>query len=152
MIKSQHKKIETLAVAMLSLTLALNACSGANTSPASNKETISVVAAENFYGDIAQQLGAGHVSVVSILSDPNVDPHEFESSVQNGMEVSNAQLVIENGADYDTWMDKLLSASPNSNRIVLTAAKLPAIRYQITLIFGTALITFRPSHKILLPI
>ncbi len=81
------------------------------------------MAAENFYGDIVQQLGAGHVSVVSILSDPNVDPHEFESSVQNGMEVSKAQLVIENGADYDTWMDKLLSASPNPNRIVLTAAK-----------------------------
>ncbi len=64
----------------------------------------------------------GHVSVVSILSDPNVDPHEFESSVQNGVAVSKAQLVIENGADYDTWMDKLLAASPNPNRIVLTAA------------------------------
>jgi zinc/manganese transport system substrate-binding protein len=122
MIINQHKKIGALAVAMLSLTLALNACSGANTSPANDKGMISVVAAENFYGDIAQQLGAGHVSVISILSDPNVDPHEFESSVQNGMEVSNAQLVIENGADYDTWMDKLLAASPNPNRIVLTTA------------------------------
>ncbi len=120
--KNKRNNFWTLAVAMLSLALALNACSGANTSSANNKGTISVVAAENFYGDIAQQLGAGHVSVVSILSDPNVDPHEFESSVQDGMAVSKAQLVIENGADYDTWMDKLLSASPNSNRIVLTAA------------------------------
>ena len=81
-----------------------------------------MVAAENFYGDIVQQLGAGHVSVVSILSDPNADPHEYESSVQDGVAVSKAQLVIENGDDYDTWMDKLLSASPNPNRIVLTAA------------------------------
>ena len=84
--------------------------------------TISVVAAENFYGDIAQQLGAGHVSVVSILSDPNIDPHEYESSVQNGIAVSKAQLVIQNGDGYDTWMDKLLSASPNPNRTVLVAA------------------------------
>ena len=111
-----------LVVAMLSLTLALNVCAGGMSSSANNTGMISVVAVENFYGDIAQQLGAGHVSVVSILSDPNVDPHEFESSVQNGVEVSKAQLVIENGADYDTWMDKLLSASPNPNRIVLTAA------------------------------
>ncbi len=122
MIKSQRNNFRMLVVVVLSLTFVLNACSGGVASSANNTGTISVVAAENFYGDIVQQLGAGHVSVVSILSDPNVDPHEFESSVQNGMEVSNAQLVIENGADYDTWMDKLLAASPNPNRIVLTAA------------------------------
>jgi zinc/manganese transport system substrate-binding protein len=120
--KNERNNFWTLAVALLSLALALNACSGGVTSSANNTGMISVVAAENFYGDIAQQLGAGHVSVVSILSDPNVDPHEFESSVQNGVAVSKAQLVIENGADYDTWMDKLLAASPNPNRIVLTAA------------------------------
>ena len=122
MIKSQRNNFRFIVAAMLSLTFALNACAGANTSSVNNTGVISVVAAENFYGDIAQQLGAGHVSVVSILSDPNVDPHEFESSVQNGVAVSKAQLVIENGADYDTWMEKLLAASPNPNRIVLTAA------------------------------
>jgi zinc/manganese transport system substrate-binding protein len=122
MIKNQRNNFRMLVVVVLSLTFALNACSGGVTSSANNTGTVSVVAAENFYGDIAQQLGAGHVSVTSILSDPNVDPHEFESSVQNGIAVSQAQLVIENGADYDTWMDKLLSASPNPNRLVLVAA------------------------------
>ncbi len=120
--KNKRNNFWTLAVALLSLALALNACSGANASSGNNAGTVSVVAAENFYGDIVQQLGAGHVSVVSILSDPNADPHEYESSVQDGVAVSKAQLVIENGADYDTWMEKLLAASPNPNRIVLTAA------------------------------
>ena len=83
---------------------------------------IRVVAAENFYGDMVQQLGGEHVSVTSILSDPNIDPHEYESSVQNGLAVTKAQLVIENGDDYDTWMDKLLSASPNPQRTVLVAS------------------------------
>ena len=81
-----------------------------------------MVAAENFYGDVAQQIGGKHVSVTSILSDPNVDPHEYESNVQNAIAVTNAYLVIENGDGYDTWMEKLLSASPNPNRIVVTAA------------------------------
>jgi zinc/manganese transport system substrate-binding protein len=81
-----------------------------------------VVAAENFYGDIVQQLGGSHVSVVSILSDPNIDPHEYESNVQNAVAVSQAQLVIENGDSYDTWMDKLLAASPSPTRTVLVAA------------------------------
>ena len=81
-----------------------------------------MVAAENFYGDIVQQLGGSHVSVVSILSDPNIDPHEYESNVQNAVAVSKAQLVIENGDGYDAWMDKLLSASPSAARMVLVAS------------------------------
>jgi zinc/manganese transport system substrate-binding protein len=90
----------------------------------SGSHVVNVVAAENFYGDITKQLGGSHVSVLSILSDPNADPHEYESSVQDAKAVANANIVIENGLDYDTWMDKLLSASPNSNRILLTGGKL----------------------------
>lgn len=85
---------------------------------------LQVVAAENFYGDIARQLGGNNVQVTSILSDPNVDPHEYESNVQDGVAISHADIVIENGDDYDTWMDKLLSASPNKNRTVLVGFKI----------------------------
>ncbi len=84
-------------------------------------KSVKVVAAENFYGDIAKQLGGEHVSVTSILSDPNVDPHEYESNVQDAVAITNADIVIENGLEYDTWMDKLLSASPNPARILITA-------------------------------
>jgi zinc/manganese transport system substrate-binding protein len=82
---------------------------------------VTVVAAENFYGDMVKQLGGSHVEVTSILSDPNTDPHEYETNVQDGIAIQKAQLVIENGLDYDTWMDKLLSASPNPNRVKLVA-------------------------------
>lgn len=88
--------------------------------------TIHIVAAEDFYGNIAQQLGGAHVSVTSLLSDPNVDPHEYESSVQDGAAIANANIVIENGLQYDTWMDKLLSASPNPERILITAGNVAA--------------------------
>ncbi len=83
---------------------------------------LQIVAAENFYGDITKQLGGNNVQVTSILSDPNVDPHEYESNVQDGIAISHANFVIENGAGYDTWMDKLLSASPNKNRTILVGA------------------------------
>jgi len=80
-----------------------------------------IVAAENFYGDIAGQLGGSRVSVTSILSDPNIDPHEYESNVADGIAIANANIVIENGLEYDTWIDKLISASPNASRTVITA-------------------------------
>jgi len=90
----------------------------------SKSSVVQVVAAENFYGDIVKQLGGSHVSVVSILSDPNADPHEYESSVQDAEAIAKANIVIENGEGYDTWMDKLLSASPNKNRVVLVASQI----------------------------
>ena len=126
---SGNRKIpwQYLLVAIIFIAFGLSACTGTGAPSIAGMPvtgTISVVAAENFYGDIVQQLGAGHVSVVSILSDPNIDPHEYESSVQNGIAVSQAQLVIQKGEDYDTWMDKLLSAAPNPNRIDLIAANL----------------------------
>src|SRR5271157_1763583 len=82
-------------------------------------EKINVVAAENFYGNVAAQLGGGKVNVTSILSDPNVDPHEYESSVDDAKAIAVADLVIENSGGYDDWMDKLLSASPSSRRVLL---------------------------------
>ncbi len=100
--------------------LLISACGGSAGGLATTTEgVINVVAAENFYGNIVQQLGGKHVAVTSVLSDPNVDPHEYELNVQNGIAVSKAQLVIANGGGYDGWMDKLLSAAPSSNRIVL---------------------------------
>jgi zinc/manganese transport system substrate-binding protein len=99
----------------------LSACSGGSAGSAtpSSSTAINVVAAENFYGDMVKQLGGSHVSVTSILSDPNIDPHQYESNAQTAIQVSKAKLVIENSGGYDGWMDKILSGSPNSNRIVL---------------------------------
>ncbi len=84
-------------------------------------KVINVVAAENFYGNIAGQLGGERVHVTSILSDPNVDPHEYESSVNDAKAAATADLVIENGGGYDDWMDKLLSGSPSGRRVVVKA-------------------------------
>ena len=53
-----------------------------------------MVAAENFYGNIAEQIGGDRVEVTSILSDPNVDPHEYESNVDD------AKAIAESGSRH----------------------------------------------------
>ena len=88
---------------------------------------IRVVAAENFYGDLTQQIGGDRVQVTSILSDPSIDPHEYESNTQDAVAVARAQLVIENGAGYDSFIDHLMSASPSSLRQVINVARVFAI-------------------------
>src|SRR5580692_5758719 len=74
---------------------------------------IQVVAAENFWGSLITQLGGNKVNVVSIVSDPNADPHEYESNSTDARDIATAKYVIINGVGYDSWADKLLSASPN---------------------------------------
>ena len=85
---------------------------------------IAVVAAENFYGDVAQQIGGDRVSVISILSSPDQDPHLFEISPGIIREVAAAQVAVYNGADYDPWIDGLLKVAPRAGRSVIVAADL----------------------------
>ena len=92
--------------------------------PAIAATPISVVAAENFYGDIARQIGGPDVTVRSILSNPNQDPHLFEVSPSAGRNVSAARIVIESGADYDPWMAKLLEAARGAERQTIVVAEL----------------------------
>jgi zinc/manganese transport system substrate-binding protein len=87
-------------------------------------EPVTIVAAENFYGDVAKQLGGGDVSVTSILTNPDQDPHLFEASASTARRIAEARIVIFNGADYDPWMPKLLSASPRSSRKAIEVATL----------------------------
>jgi zinc/manganese transport system substrate-binding protein len=87
-------------------------------------EPIHVVAAENFYGDIAQQIGGPTVKVTSILSNPDTDPHLFEASPSVARSLSDAQIVIYNGIDYDPWMADLLDASKAPDRKSIVVADL----------------------------
>jgi zinc/manganese transport system substrate-binding protein len=86
--------------------------------------TIKVVAAEDMWGSLASQIGGSRAQVLSIVSDPNADPHEYESTPNDARAVADANLVIENGIGYDSWMDKLLSAGSNPERLVLNVGNL----------------------------
>jgi zinc/manganese transport system substrate-binding protein len=93
--------------------------SGSSSGSNGGGQVVRVVAAENFWGSIASQVGGSHVSVKSIISDPNADPHAYEPTPADGRTVATAQLVIVNGIGYDPWAPKLLAADPG-RRTVLT--------------------------------
>jgi zinc/manganese transport system substrate-binding protein len=93
--------------------------------PAAYQATkIRVVAGENFWGSLVSQLGGAHIQVQSIVSDPNADPHEYESNAKDAQAIADAGLVIVNGAGYDDWALKLIAASKSQNRMVLNVAEL----------------------------
>jgi zinc/manganese transport system substrate-binding protein len=107
----------------------LAGCGGSATSPpGSTAGRLQVVAAENFWGSIASQLGGSRVAVTSIIVNPDTDPHSYEPTASDGIALARSQMAIVNGIGYDAWAPKLIAANPSSSRLVLTVGDLLGLR------------------------
>src|SRR5438132_346218 len=112
---------------LVGLGLGLAACSSTPGTGGKSSGVGPVVAAENFWGSIASQLGGTKVSVARIINNPNADPHDYEPTAADARLVASAGLVIENGIGYDTWAQKLLDANPASGRDVMNVGTLVGV-------------------------
>src|ERR1700684_27696 len=118
----RSNRLTVAAVASITTaTLGLAGYAGASTSTLG---VVHVVAAENFWGNITIQIGGRDVAVTSLITNPNADPHLFETDAADAATLAQAQVVIENGAGYDTWMGSLLGAGGGSARVVNAATVL----------------------------
>jgi zinc/manganese transport system substrate-binding protein len=105
--------------------LAVSACSsGPAGSSTTSAHKIVAIGAENEYTSVLQQVGGQYVQASAIMSNPNTDPHTFEASASVAREVSSAQLVVQNGVGYDTFMDTIEKAVPDASRKVINVQKL----------------------------
>ena len=95
---------------------AISAC-GSGVGAGSSK--IAAAGAENEYANVISQIGGPYVQVTAILSNPNTDPHTFEASPSVARTVGDAQLVVQNGVGYDSWMSTIEDANPSSSRKVI---------------------------------
>ncbi|HEX3823331.1 MAG TPA: zinc ABC transporter substrate-binding protein [Mycobacteriales bacterium] len=111
-------RCSVLVPLLCAVALAAAGCSGGGSGRSANGR-LEVVAGENFWGNLAEQIGGAHVDVTSLITNPDADPHLFEPGTSNGLAVATAAVVIVNGAGYDPFMDRLLAASPSSKRTVV---------------------------------
>src|SRR5579872_4487321 len=119
---TKHRVAGIAALIGMSASLLLTGCG--SSAGAATKGTVSIVAAENQYGDVASQIGGKYVSVTSIESNPNADPHSYEVSPSVAGAVSSAGILIENGLGYDGYMSKLESAASGTRRYVIDVQRL----------------------------
>ena len=108
----------------LCLIISLAASCGKKEASKQNAAILNIVAAENFYGGVAQQIGGNSANVTSILSNPNQDPHEFTVDAATAKAVADADVVIYNGLGYDDWMNKLLGVQGKPGRTIIRVADL----------------------------
>jgi zinc/manganese transport system substrate-binding protein len=109
--------ISVVAVGAMTL-VSLAGCGGASSTGSGGK--LNVVAAEDFWGSIAEQLGGDRVEVTSIVTSPAADPHDYEPTAEDARTLAGAQMSIVNGIGYDEWASKLLGANPEPERVELT--------------------------------
>jgi zinc/manganese transport system substrate-binding protein len=114
-----------LAVAVALVATLTAAWSSHNASAtAGDGSKIVAIGAESEYADVISQVGGQYVAVNALMSNPNTDPHSFEASIGVAREVGRAQLVVQNGLGYDSFMDSVESATPNSSRTVINVQRL----------------------------
>ncbi len=106
----------------------LAACGSGGNSSSPSVGKLQVVAAENFWGSIASQLGGSKVSVQSIIVNPNTDPHSYEPTASDARTLASAKLAMVNGIGYDTWASHLLAANPVSGRTTLDVGTLLGLK------------------------
>src|SRR6202522_2305093 len=138
-----------------------SAASGSSTAKVS-PGAIVAIGAENEYSDVIAQVGGKYVQASAIMSNPNTDPHTFEASIAVAREVGNAQLVVQNGVGYDSFMDTIESAAPSSSRTVINVQNLlklpdstpnphlwydPTTMPQVASAVAADLSAIQPAHK-----
>ena len=122
---------------------------------------IKVVAAENFYANVADLIGGEYVTTNSIINNPDADPHLFSTSANTSVALHDAQIIIYNGINYDIWMNPLIKSSDNNEAIIIDVSQLmqstmgdnphlwynpntfPMLAKELTLLFGK----LDPEHK-----
>jgi zinc/manganese transport system substrate-binding protein len=116
------------AVLLVLATVLIAGCGSAEPSGRAASGKLVVVAAENFWGSIAAQLGGEKVAVHSIVTNPSTDPHSYEPTAGDARTMAGGQLAIVNGIGYDEWASHLLAADASSGRTVLDVGNLLGLK------------------------
>lgn len=90
---------------------------------------IKAVGAESEYADVISQIGGKYIEVRAMKSNPNTDPHTFEVSPTVAQQIAAAEIVVKNGVGYNSWVDKIIAAAPNSKRKVIDVQHLLGLPY-----------------------
>ena len=155
------RRLPALAALAGAALLAAGCSSSLAADPAAPGGAIIAIGAENEYADVIQQVGGKYVQASAIMSNPNTDPHTFEASASTGRLVNAARLVVQNGLGYDTFMDTIEKAVPDSGRRVIVVQKLlglpdstpnphlwydPATMPRLAAAIATELAALQPDH------
>ena len=112
---------------LLLFTIILSACSSLPTDPpksvSSPKGVPVVVASTTFLADIAQNVAGDRLQVESLLPF-GADPHSYQPIPQDVAKITDSDLLIVNGADYEHFLEDILENAGGERMVVVASAGL----------------------------
>lgn len=84
---------------------------------------IRVVTSLNFYGEVAKEVAGKYGETTAFINNSAVDPHDFQPSTKQAQELEQANVVIENGLGYDSWVSKMETASSKERTVINVGAQ-----------------------------
>ncbi len=83
-------------------------------------DTLKVVATYSILGDIVHNIAGENVDL-TVLVGPDGDSHVYEPTPQDLIALAEADLIFENGFEFETWLDDLyVSSGSTAARIVVS--------------------------------
>jgi zinc/manganese transport system substrate-binding protein len=119
---------------------------GSSATPSNSSFVIPVVAAENVWGDLLDQIGGSYTSVTSIITDPNTDPHEYQSNDSDSVAIAQAHYIVINNVGYDDWATQLVSADGASNQTILNLGDYLGVEVTGGIVTGNPHLWYNPSY------
>ena len=115
------KKILGAASALLMTSALLTGCATSHNSSGgsgggSNTAKVKVVTSTDVYADLVKQVGGDNVDVHAFVSSTATDPHSYEASASDKLQIKDAKLAVVNGGGYDYFLEK--DAGQNNQKVV----------------------------------
>lgn len=114
-------------LALLSASGLVLAGCGSGAGAADGDDGTTVVTSTNVYASLVEAVAGDAVDVVPIIDDAAQDPHEYEATARDQLELSRADVVVMNGGGYDSFMTTMLDAIDEDPDVIdaVAASDLP---------------------------
>lgn len=115
------RKILSILICIISLSLCLIGCTG-NVARKKNNGKLKVMASFYTMYDFAKKIGGDKVEVTNMVP-AGTEPHDWEPSTKDLIEMEKSDVFIYNGAGMEQWVDDVLESLDTEELISVEASK-----------------------------
>ncbi|MEJ8546197.1 metal ABC transporter solute-binding protein, Zn/Mn family [Brevibacillus borstelensis] len=116
-----------LAMLTMMTALAMAGCGGANTAstpPQSNDGTSKIKVYTTLYPlEYAAKRIAGEYADVANIVPPGVEPHDFEPTAKDMVDLTSADLFVYNGSGFEAWVDNAVKGMDKNKTTVVNTTE-----------------------------
>ncbi len=80
-------------------------------------DKVKVVTSFSILADMTRQIGGDYIQLENVVG-PDQDAHVYETSPDDARHVQQADLIIENGLSFEPWLDRLVTSSETTARVI----------------------------------